>query len=834
MKKWNTDSALTKFKRVADFGYTKETLSEADTRSKLIDYVLIDCLGWSEDDITREERCVESGTFLDYKLNTNFPLIIIEAKKSSVDFQIPTSSNQREYKIGGVLKSCKTLMAAMEQARNYAISKGIPFCVVTNGEQFVFFRSQNQQGIEWVNHIAIIFRSHQDIEKNFDKFCLLLSKSAAENGQLHQTIKLSDTADGGINKFKTLDTRYLTKPRKKNRNPLFPIIGEIVRRVFQDLASEEAESEILEHCYVESPKKTDKQKPYMDRETTALHVSKKDAGDFQQRITSSLNADKTDHTEVIFLIGSVGVGKSTFIQRFRKVLAKIEIDNKGIWIYINFKHFSDTGESLDSFIFNQIDNILTSEYSSLGLDEWDFLKQAYHAEYEKLKRGPLQPLYKHNQKEFELKFGNKVEEWYAHEKEKHFTKILSSASKRLSKSIFLVFDNADQLDTDTQNKIFLAAQKLAETIKCYALIAMREESYWKNRDAGPLNAFHTTAYHVQPASLKQVISKRFQYAKNLIARNDFDARHDVNVTNDELLKIFDRLVQTLLGHDENYINFIESTSARDTRRALDTIAAFMISGHTNIDTILKDERRTRPKRFPIPFHEFLNAIILRDNESFTESYCDALNIFNVTGSSDASNFNRVAVLGRILHAKNSKTEIGNGYVLVEEVINDCHSVGILPVTTVSILTTLNSRRLIETETTIKDDITSSKYVRATVSGYYYINELSKLFGYLDLIIYETPISSNNYFVKLKKLYGEMNAINSNKPGARLKRVEKRLELTTAFIDYLYSEFQKCTFRNKKDLFSADSINLMSDIKKAFSEEKKIIIKSAKSVFENPN
>ncbi len=832
-KKWNSDNALEKLKELKNKSYFNEPMSETDTRSKMIDFVLIDVLGWSEDNILREERCLDSGKYLDYKISTNTPRIIIEAKKSSINFDIPTSSNQREYKIGGVIKQCEILTKAINQARDYALSKGIIFCVVTNGHQYVFFRSQNSQGVDWNQHKVIVFRDLKDIESNFELFSRLLSKSSAENGLIERSLRLSDDTNYEINKYKTLDTRHLIRPRKIDRNPLFPFIGEIVRRVFQDLASEESESEILEHCYVDSPNKKDKSTPFMDREIKLLYVSKKDAGDFQQRITSSLTNHKVNHTEVILLIGSVGVGKSTFLQRFRKVLAKKEIDNAGIWIYLNFKHYSDTGEILNDFIYSQIEETLNAEYSHLDINDWAFLKQAYHSEYENLKKGALAPLFKKDPNEFDLKFGEKIYNTIENDKGKHCTNLLSAISKRLKKSIFLVFDNADQLDPKTQNQIFLASQKLAETIKCYALIAMREESYWKNRDSGPLNAFHTTAYHVQPPTLKQVISKRFQYARTLIRENKIDdIPSSYQVTTNELLEIFNRLVKTLLGTDENYIRFIESISSRDIRRALDTIAAFMISGHTNIEAILRDIRRTNSSGFPIPFHEFLNAIILRDHEVFSETLCDTINLFNITGSIDVSNFNRIAVLGRIMHAQNSQSSsIGNGYLLIEEVINDCHSVGILPETTVSILNTLNGRRLIETETTIKENIDDSKYVRITISGKYYIEELSKLFGYLDLIIYETPICQEPIFKKLNKINGEIISITSQDGEKRILRVEKRLELCKTFIDYLLMEFNKCSFRKKPDLFSSESISLIQDIKLSFESESIDVLNKAKSIFE---
>lgn len=831
MESWNIDIALDNLKKLPSMEFFNEKLSETDTRSKLIDYILTEVLGWTEIDIKREERCTETNSYLDYKLSTNIPQIIIEAKKNSIDFELPTSTSQKDFVIGGILQKSKQLINAMVQARDYAVSKGVAFCVVTNGMQYIFFRSQNTFGIDWIKHKCVVFRDIEDIQNNFEYFCKLFSKSSVENGVLYKTMQFSDDVENEKNKYKTLDTRHISLPRKKDRNPLFLFIGEIVHRVFQDLATKESESEILEHCYVDSARKQDKQTPYFDHEIKSLYVSKKDAGEFQQRIYSLLRRTKPNHKEVILLIGSVGVGKSTFLQRFRKVLAKNEIDKKGMWFYINFKHFSDTGENLDNFIFNQIELILSNEYADLNIEDWTFLKQAYHSDYEKLKKGVLAPLFKSNPDKFEEKFSEVLIKSIENDKERHFVKLLTTASKRLSKSLFLVFDNADQLNPETQNKIFLAAQKLAETIECNALIAMREESYWKNRDAGPLNAFHTTAYHVQPPTLKQVLAKRFQYTKELIAGEKVEVYGDSKVTNEELLEIINRLHKTLLGTNESYINFIEAISARDIRRALDLIAAFMVSGHTNIGALLRDIRSKNPTGLIIPFHEFLNAIILKDHEVYSELNSDIMNLFGLSGGADTSNFNIIAVLGRVLHAENIRTtEIGNGYVLIEEIVNDLHAVGILPETTTSILNILNTRRLIETETTIKDSLDKSKYVRATVSGKYYIEELVKLFGYLDIVIYETPIGKNKSFKKLRRINDEIKALTGNDGESRKMRVEKRLELSSEFIGYLSDEFEKCKFRSKTDIFSSTSINLLDEIKRNFDKEKLVIIENVKEIF----
>lgn len=829
MKSWSVDSSLQKFKLQHHRSYDAASLSEADTRSKIVDYVLIECMGWGEDDIVREERCEETGTYLDYKLSTNLPALIVEAKKSADKLDLPTSSNQRSYTIGGVLSQCKNTIRAMVQARDYAISKGITFCCVSNGEQFIFFRAQNQQGIEWINHKAIIFRDLHDIQNNYDLFCTLLAKASIEEGRNSKALPLIERNDGE-NTFKTLDVSHIKSIRKIDRNRLFPIIGDVVRRVFQDLSSTDAESEVLEHCYVETPRKGDGRRPFVDIESKPISVTKKDAGDFQSRIVTLMSSTDLGKSDVTLLLGNVGTGKSTFIQRFRKVLAREEIDEGGVWIYINFKQFSDTGEHLDSFVASRIDEVISTEYAALGITDWAFIKQAYHSEYEKLKRGLLAPLFASSPTGFEVEFSTTIRKQSEESGIDHFSRILRTTAQRLKKRVFLVFDNADQLSPETQNKIFLLAEKLAEAIGAFALISMREESYWKNRDSGPLNAFHTTAYHIQPASFRQVLSKRFLYAKKLLSDQSSSPIFSGDVSKEDLLAVFDRLVRTLLGENESYIRFIEATAASDTRRALDTIAAFMVSGHTNIDAILRDSRRARPLGFPIPFHEFLNSVVLRDHGAYQEDACDVLNVFGVSGSSDASNSNRLAVLGRLLAAKNAASPVGTGFVSIDEVVSDCHAVGILPDTTAEILALLNSRRLIETEKAIKETVISSSYVRITGSGEYYVGTLCRLFGYLELVVYGTPIRGARDFDRINKAHQAVGAVIGTTTRDRLERVKRRLALTEVFVDYVAREVEKAKFVQNPSVFSPSCTELPVALRREFGLQKAEVIASAESVF----
>ncbi len=113
-------------------------LSEADTRCKLIDQILISVLGWKEENIIRENH-TESG-YSDYILRINgIKHLVIEAKKACDSFTIPFSHNYRTYKINGAISKELNLQNAIHQVRSYADDNAVKYALISNGKQFGIF-----------------------------------------------------------------------------------------------------------------------------------------------------------------------------------------------------------------------------------------------------------------------------------------------------------------------------------------------------------------------------------------------------------------------------------------------------------------------------------------------------------------------------------------------------------------------------------------------------------------------------------------------------------------------------------------------------------------------
>jgi predicted type IV restriction endonuclease len=136
--------------------------SEADTRAKVIDRILVGVLNWPEQNIVREHH-VDTG-FIDYKLLTQQPIAVVEAKASGDTFLLPPDvAKIRSLTVGGIIRTVKNLKAHTDQAIRYCAPAGIPFAVVTNGSQWLIFVGSRTDGAEIMKGKLLVFRSFDDI-----------------------------------------------------------------------------------------------------------------------------------------------------------------------------------------------------------------------------------------------------------------------------------------------------------------------------------------------------------------------------------------------------------------------------------------------------------------------------------------------------------------------------------------------------------------------------------------------------------------------------------------------------------------------------------------------
>jgi hypothetical protein len=118
-------------------------LNEADTRHRIIDFILHDFLAWPKNRVNVEQH-VSSG-YIDYVLSrsTGEPIILVEAKREGIFFSLP--SGDLADKLSGYISIGKlitdaNIRAAIVQVRAYCLDAGCEYASITNGHEWIFFK----------------------------------------------------------------------------------------------------------------------------------------------------------------------------------------------------------------------------------------------------------------------------------------------------------------------------------------------------------------------------------------------------------------------------------------------------------------------------------------------------------------------------------------------------------------------------------------------------------------------------------------------------------------------------------------------------------------------
>ncbi len=164
------------------YSIDSEDWTESDTRSKFIDRVLIDCLGWSEDDIRRELSSDRKR--LDYLLSTTRPVMVVEAKKAAKEFPVLHEAKVLRCQMKRMLKTNPGLKEPLKQVVEYCRRFSTPLAVLTNGKTYITFIAVRTDSIPWHEGVALVVPDIYNEQFNFADFYNLLSRTTVMSGRL--------------------------------------------------------------------------------------------------------------------------------------------------------------------------------------------------------------------------------------------------------------------------------------------------------------------------------------------------------------------------------------------------------------------------------------------------------------------------------------------------------------------------------------------------------------------------------------------------------------------------------------------------------------------------
>ncbi len=716
--------------------------NEATTRLHLINELLQSVLQWPKTAIRAEEP---AGTgFIDYALGSPSTQFIVEAKREGIYFHLPAGTTTGVHSIASITdgSSARPLKDALEQVAGYAARNGVAPAAVTNGQQLVLFIAARTDGVPPLRGRALVFPDLVAMRKDFRMLWDNASPVGIDQRILHRTVRVTEAPPP-----EPLSAQLPNYPGVKRRNDLqagLDILGELF---LEDVVRlEELREDFLRDCYASSgalsqyaeiSKQILQTRYALLHEESGLQIASAGTkkGGLNPALTQDMLAAAASQRPIV-LLGDVGVGKTTFIQRLVHVDAQ-DIFKEAFSLYIDFAA-STTLSQLNDFVLREAARQLRERYG-VDIEEASFVEAVHNKGLNSFDRGVLGRLRDIDPPAYARERINFLQA-RVNDRAEHLKASLEHLRGTWRKQIVIFLDNIDQRSSEDQEQVFLIANELAHSWPATVFVSLRPETFYRSSRTGALSGYQPRAFTISPPRAEVMLLRRVEFALRQLRETKRLGSFPTGVTVDsESLQIFFEMLADNFGNNRNLLALIDNLAGGNMRLALRFVAEFIGSGH--IDTTKMLEISRTGQRYFIPPHEFLRALLYGDGVYYESQSSPIANLFRITQPDGREHFLLPLILSQV---QTLGERIGqDGYVAVDEVYSFAQGLGFSADQIQSSLAHAVVKRLLDAVPRYAGEQQRVHY-RITTVGAYTTRILLSYFAYVDAVLIDTPIVDEHY------------------------------------------------------------------------------------------
>lgn len=776
------DAAFAKFSKfLADVvpTYWDTLKTEMDVRTKLIDRIFVNVLGWPLASVQLEDSD-EAGRS-DYRMTiADRSRLIVEAKREGRDLGINESHAGRFFKLNGAVFSTEAAKGAIKQLIGYCAEEGAELACGTNGRQWFVFRGNRLDGTKVRDGGAFVFGSLDAVKDRFQQFYDLLAYEAVAEYRYRALFYEADVQPVRVRSFRKIvrppESRVFLEADQLSRD-----LDRIMLSFFQDLSGQD-DPEARRACFV-TTSESDAAEQNLARISEELRDRVQSFGtDNPSEITEIIKrAKEMQRREMILLVGTKGSGKSTFVDRFfNDVLAKDIADD---CILIRADLSQSDGDTLQIAKWLDHNLLEAAELAAFHGREsltptFEDLEGMFHGEYDRWREGPHRHLYERDKQAFKEKFGAHVEHIRETRPRDYIVGLLRQIAGSWKKVPCLIFDNADHFDVPFQEGVFNYANSIYNRSMCLLILPITDTTSWQLPKQGPLQSFHTESFFLPTPPTEHVLRRRIEFIQQKVAdekpekgRGYFTARGiRLELSN---IKSFTACLQTLFVSTGHVAEWIGRLANHDVRRCLQLTRELVSSPQINVSDLLKAIYDKTTIDVSI---EDIKLAMVRGKYDIYPSGTNAFvqNVFDLIPDSETTPLLSVRVLEFLRGAWTSNPDNDGRYVGVRAIQDYFHQVGIEPRTSTRCLNALlHTGLVLEYDPTAKE-ATNDGRVQISPSGRQHLLWALGDFVYLESMAITTPLLEESVFDEIKTLSG-------------VDRSDCRRKLILSFVRYLLTE-----------------------------------------------
>jgi len=709
------DQARERFEALAAEVSTRkdEIETEQDARFQVIDRILTEVLGWPRSAI-RTEPPTESG-FIDYLLfGDGRGRLVVEAKRTSTALVNTKYPHARWYKAGG--PAVQSAEEGLQQAKRYATDSAVLFTALTNGFQWIGFWAVRTDGIPPSSGHVAVFPSFEAIRRDFALFHDLFSR----DGIMNELFKIHvHEAEGLRIQHSEVLTAVIpsTDVYMLPKSPLAADLEPVFRRFFSTIAGDDPE--MLAKCFVES-KESREADDNLEKITKSLlnTIDVVDASKGERLQQEIMLAVESGRGEFVLIVGNKGAGKTTFIDRFFRLVLEPSLRKRCLLVRIDLADSPGEFDSIPTWLTNRLKEQLEIELFESQYPSYEQLQGVFFQEYDRWRHGERKFLYERNKAEFKERFGEWLADLIERDPALYVKRLMESTVRQRRRMPCLVFDNTDHFPQHFQEAVFQYAQSLYRSIFSFIICPITDRTIWQLSKAGPLQSYESRAFYLPVPSTKEVLAKRVAFIKSKVDEGDRSGSYflekGIRVSIRDI-DAFTAVVEDIFLNEEYIGRVVGWHSNHDIRRSLKIAERIITSPTITVTDMVKaylggTRLRPRPRQIKLALLRGQHNHFMQDGSDFV------VDLFAVRSTAITSPFLRLSIL-RTLIDKHSDSEEGvNAYLRISDLVNYFEPAGISGAILRDHVQALLSYRLIQpydpTDMAIADDL----LVRVTHSG----------------------------------------------------------------------------------------------------------------------
>lgn len=509
-------------------------------------------------------------------------------------------------------------------------------------------------------------------------------------------------------------------------------------------------------------------------------------------IIDKLRDSKIFKHELLLLVGSVGSGKSTFVDYLREIGLPSDLQIELIWISIDLNVAPLAKDLIYTWIKERLIEGLKTAYSNIDFDDIKILFKVYSQEIRKIEKGPAALFDKGSVKYKEL-IADEISE---------LIKNLDATSKALvrylcgerGKKLIISLDNCDKRNRDDQLLMFDVAKWLQNEYECLVFLPLRDTTFDHHRKDPPLDTvIKDLVFRIDPPSLMEVLYKRVKYTLSLMesdskSRLFYELPNGMRVEYPESEKgmYLACILRSLFQTDAFFRRVITGIAGRNIRKGLEIFLDFCKSGHIDSSEILKI--RMSKGEYNLPKHVIMK-VLLRGNRKYYQDVASNIRnlFFSLPEETVPDPFVRLAILKWL---RNRYREIGpsgiRGFHKISRLISNLTPLGHSAERVRNELFNLARTGIVITESQDITSIDEEDLVSISPSGHVHIDLIESI-DYL-------AACSEDVWYRDNEVASRISQRISNQLGFRHMSLECNIENAEDLINYLV-EYHKIFISN---------------------------------------